>query len=109
MTRSLAGTNGVPLPEERTYLRVVSETDEEGEARPLAVLWPDGRRFRVASSAVVRELGRWELGTRLVGWEVTFAGRHREERRLLWWERGRWFVAARRASGAPLAGRTSRP
>ena len=46
MTRSLAGTNGVPLPEERTYLRVVSETDEEGEARPLAVLWPDGRRFR---------------------------------------------------------------
>lgn len=94
--RSLAGTNGVPGPSERVYLRVVSETDELGEERPLAVLWPDGRRFEVASSTVSRELGRWELGTRVVCHEVTIRRRSRPDaRRVIWWERGRWF--ARRA------------
>ena len=107
MSRSLAGTNGVPLPEERMYLRVVAETDEAGETRPLAVLWPDGRRFDVASSACVRNLGRWELGTRLAAWEISFSLKGRREvRRILWWERGRWFVARR--SGSALAAHSSR-
>lgn len=94
--RSLAGTNGVPTRAERTYLRVVSETDEDGEMRPLAILWPDGRRFEVASSSVLRRMGRWELGTYIVCWEVCLCrGGRAPARRVIWWERGRWFCAAR--------------
>lgn len=90
---TLAGTNGVPLRSERTYLRVVSETSEEGETRPIEVVWPDGRRFKVVSSALLRNLGRWERGTRVLAWEVTFRRRNRSEtRRIIWWERGRWFT-----------------
>ena len=93
--RSLAGTNGVPQMDERLYLRVESETSEEGETRPLAVLWPDGRRFEVSSSAVLRSLGRWELGTLCVCYEVTLRrGRRLDARRIIWWERGRWFTRA---------------
>ncbi len=94
-THSLAGTSGAPLPANRIYLHVVAQTDEQGETRPLEVIWPDGRRFKVAASLLVRELGRWERGTRLIGWEVTFKQGRKEIRRTLWWERGRWFVAAR--------------
>lgn len=94
---TLAGTNGVPLRSERTYLRVVCETSEEGETRPLEVVWPDGRRFKVVSSSPLRDLGRWERGTKVLAWEVTFRRRNRSEtRRIIWWERGRWF--ARRIS-----------
>ncbi len=90
---TLAGTNGVPLRSERTYLCVVCETSEEGEARPLEVVWPDGRRFKVVSSTLLRDLGRWERGTKVLAWEVTFRRRnHSEARRIIWWERGRWFT-----------------
>ena len=90
---TLAGTNGVPLKNERTYLRVVSETSEEGETRPLEVGGPDGRHFKVVSSAPLRDLGRWERGTKVCAWEVTFQRRNRSEtRRVIWWERGIWFA-----------------
>ena len=90
---TLAGTNGVPLRSERTYLRVVSETTEGGETRPIEVVWPDGRRFKVVSSTLLRDLGRWERGTKVLAWEVTFRRRNRSEaRRIIWWERGRWFT-----------------
>ena len=62
-TRSLAGTNGIPRRDERVYLHVISEASERGEIRPTAVIWPDGRRFEIASSVVLRQFGRWELGT----------------------------------------------
>ena len=90
---TLAGTNGVPLRSERIYLRVVSEATEEGETRPIEVVWPDGRRFKVVSSTLLRDLGRWERGTKVLAWEVTFRQRNRSEaRRIIWWERGRWFT-----------------
>ena len=104
--RSLAGTNGIPLPAERRYLHVVAETDERGEMRPLEVVWRDGRRFRVASARVLRRYGRWELGTLAIAYEASFARRNRADaHRLLWWEHGRWFT---RASTAGTAG-TARP
>lgn len=91
---SLAGTNGIPLEADRTYLRVVSECAEDGRVRVDEVLWPDGRRFRAASTTHLRTLGRWDMGTVVEQYEVSFKrpGR-REVRRILWWERGRWFVS----------------
>lgn len=95
-TRSLAGTNGIPRHDERVYLHVISETSERGEIRPTTVIWPDGRRFEIASSMVLRRFGRWELGTLCVCYEVTITRRSRPNvRRVIWWERGRWFARRR--------------
>ena len=93
--RSLAGTNGIPLPAERCYLHVVAETDERGEMRPVEVVWSDGRRFPVASAQVVRRFGRWELGTLAIAYRADFKRRNRADaQRVIWWERGRWFTRA---------------
>lgn len=91
---SLAGTNGIPLEADRTYLRVVSECAEDGRVRVDEVLWPDGRRFPAASTTHIRTLGRWDTGTVVEQYEVAFKrpGR-REVRRTIWWERGRWFTS----------------
>lgn len=95
-TRSLAGTNGIPRRDKRVYLHVISEASERGEIRPTAVIWPDGRRFEIASSVVLRQFGRWELGTLCVCYEVAITRRSRPNvRRVIWWERGRWFARRR--------------
>ncbi len=89
---SLAGTNGIPLPDQRVYLRVIAETDEEGYMRPTQIVWPDGRRFDVSSTTLVRTLGRWERGTYTLAYELVFKRKNGQEaRRNVWWERGRWF------------------
>ncbi len=100
---SLAGTNGIPAPSSRTYLHVVAEVTEAGKERPLEIIWPDGRRFRVTSSRELRSFGRWEFGTLVVAYEVTLKRRcGSDARRTVWWERGRWFTQARpRSAGAP--------
>ena len=93
---SLAGTNGIPAPSSRTYLHVVAEVTEAGKERPLEIIWPDGRRFRVTSSRELRSFGRWEFGTLVVAYEVTLKRRcGSDARRTVWWERGRWFTQAR--------------
>ena len=91
---SLAGTNGIPREGERRYLRVVTECAEDGRVRVDQVIWPDGRRFPVASTTHVRTLGRWDMGNLVEEYEISLKRRGRPEaRRTVWWERGRWFVA----------------
>ncbi len=91
---SLAGTNGIPREGERLYLRVMAECAEDGRVRVDQVLWPDGRRFPVASTTHVRTLGRWDMGNLVEEYEISLKRRGRPEaRRTVWWERGRWFVA----------------
>lgn len=90
--QTLAGTNGIPLSDQRVYLRVIAETDESGYMRPTEIVWPDGRRFSVASTTLVRTLGRWERGNLTYAYELVFKRRNGTEvRRDVWWERGRWF------------------
>lgn len=93
MSRSLAGTNGIPVEGERTYLRVVCEIDETGGCRPLEVIWADGRRFKVGSATLLRSYGRWNLGNYVAAYEITIKRHSRSNaRRVIWWERGRWFT-----------------
>lgn len=90
MPRPLGGTNGIPGYDERTYVRVTSVTEADGHTMPLEIHWGDGRRFPVVSSTLVRTVGRWEYGTVIRCWEVELRMRARH---MLYWERGRWFVA----------------
>lgn len=92
MARRLGGTCGVPGYDERVYVRVHSVTEPDGHQRPTQIDWADGRRYPVCSCELKRVLGRWELGTLIMCWEVELVHR---ARRMLYWERGRWFVARR--------------
>lgn len=92
MPRLLGGTNGIPGYDGRTYVRVTSVTEADGHTRPLAIHWSDGRDFPVVASTLVRQVGRWDLGTVIMVWDVELRLR---ARRQLFWERGRWFVARR--------------
>lgn len=93
MSRSLAGTNGIPVEGDRTYLRVVCEIDETGGCRPLEVVWVDGRRFEVGSATLLHSYGRWDLGNYVAAYEITIKRRSRSNaRRVIWRECGRWFT-----------------
>lgn len=95
MPRRLGGTSGVPGYDERVYVRVTSVSEPDGHLRPTEIGWADGRRYPVVSSSLMRVIGRWELGTLIMCWEVELL---RHVRRMLYWERGQWFVASRNAS-----------
>ena len=92
MARLLGGTNGIPGYDERAYVRVTSVTEADGHVMPTEIQWADGRRFPIVSSSLVRTVGRWEWGTVVMCWEVELL---RRARRVLFWERGRWFVPRR--------------
>ena len=92
MPRLLGGTNGIPGYDERTYVRVTAVTEADGHMRPTEIHWGDGRVFPVVASTLTRQVGRWDLGTVIMVWDVELRLR---ARRQLFWERGRWFVARR--------------
>ena len=105
MSRLLGGTNGIPGYDERTYVCVRSVTEADGHTRPLEISWADGRSFPIVASTLTRVVGRWELGTVIMVWDVELRLR---ARRRLFWERGRWFGPSRsidrtgeRAPGEP--------
>lgn len=106
MPRRLGGTSGVPGYDERVYVRVHSVTEPDGHQRPTQIDWADGRRYPVVSCRLFRAIGRWDFGTLILIWEVELV---RHAHRMLYWERGQWFVARKdadrngeRAPGEPI-------
>lgn len=92
MARRLGGTCGVPGYDGRVYVRVHSVTEPDGHVMPLEITWVDGRRYPVQASTLKRVIGRWESGNVIMAWEVELFG---HARRMLYWERGQWFVPRR--------------
>lgn len=89
---SLAGTCGIPVEERRIYIKVDTKgTDDpdHGPADPWAIHWADGRSWTVESIYDRREYGRAIFGNLCVEFGVCIA----KQRKTLWWEDGRWFVA----------------
>lgn len=93
---SLAGTNGIPLPSERAYVRVRTDVDEAGNLVIREIIWIMGetRRIPVTTCVERRRVGRADWGNLVRSWDVTI-GRFKQ-RRVVYWERGRWFVRRRR-------------
>ncbi len=92
MARRLGGTCGVPGYDGRVYVRVHSVTEPDGHTRPTRIDWSDGRSYPVCSYTLKQVVGRWDFGTLIMCWEVELV---HHARRMLYWERGQWFVARR--------------
>ena len=94
--KDLAGTNGIPLHEERVYVQVTM-SDDKGSGRavmPARLTWPDGRSWRIASASLVASYGRELFGNQVDRYDVTIA----RKRRTLWHDRGGWFVCRKQSS-----------
>ena len=102
MAGSLARRFGAPPESERTYVEVDVERVmlPAGRSRetPIRVRWHDGRSWEIEGVISTMELGSRRLGDVVERLCVKIAGRPR----VIWRERDRWFVVAkrpRRASG----------
>lgn len=111
MAHSLAGTNGIPLAEDRAYVGVACRVDADGSVVVSSIHWPGPpvRDLVVHTCTERRPIGRSDMGTLVRSWEIT-VGRRREHR-VIFWERGRWFVGVpKKDKDAPAAsGRGTRP
>ncbi len=96
--KSLAGTKGIPLEENRTY---ADDVVLEGLDGPFAerdfvgrVVLNGGEAWNVRSVLSRREFGRGILGNLVVHYSLKVGGGSRD----LWWEGGRWL--SRKQGGA---------
>ena len=87
--RSLAGTNGIPLEEERVY--IAADTCDPS-LMPMTLYMADGSQRSVRRLISRREYGRDFLGNLCVGLIVDINGRNE----CIWWEDGRWFARKRK-------------
>lgn len=95
MVKSLAGTNGIPTEGRRAYVGVTAEFDADGTVNITEIRWPGPPPLSLPVRACTerRSVGRDVLGTLVRSWDVA-VGR-RSARRVVFWERGRFFVERR--------------
>lgn len=82
----------------RVYLSVESVTEPDGLVTPLAVRWPDGRRWE--ARVVSRRPGHEGVPDRWRDVRYVVELGRRRARRTVWYDRdGRWYALAREATG----------
>lgn len=87
----------LPPEAERTYVGVTSRTNELGQVDVLELFWPypPCRAFRVTSSVEVTTADPRGIGAGARTWRVRIGGGRGE--RVVFHQRGRWFVRRRDA------------
>lgn len=97
--RSLAGTNGIPLEEDRVYADdvVLESLDGPFAGRGFVgrVVLSGGETWNVKSVLSRREFGRGIFGNLVVHYSLKVRGGSRD----LWWEGGRWFFRKQGGAG----------
>ena len=76
---------------EKKYVPVIVRFDEDGKLRPLVIEFEEGRKFPIDKILDVRRAACESVGG--VGDRYTCCIQGKES--YLWFESGRWFVAAR--------------
>lgn len=79
---------------EKRYVKVRSETDEDGRVRPLAVEWEDGRVYEIDRVLDARQAASLKVG----GTGVRYLVRIGEATTYLFYENPKWYVEAKRYS-----------
>lgn len=75
----------------KVYVKVLSETDEEGNIRPVEVTWEDGRTYTVDKVADVRRAYAEKVGGTAIRYTVRIAGKET----YIFMEDGKWFVESK--------------
>ncbi len=77
----------------RVYVKVIVACEADGRRRPLAVEWPDGRRFEVDRLLDVRRASSTKAGGQGMRYRVRILGCET----CIFEEENRWFVEAKQA------------
>ena len=75
----------------KVYVRVLSETDEEGNIRPLQIRWEDGRSYDIDKVTDVRRSYADKVGGTAIRYTVKISGRET----YIFKENGKWFVESK--------------
>lgn len=77
----------------KKYVEVIADHSEEGEVRPLCIIWDTGVRYQIDRVLEARQAHSLKTGGTGVRYKIRIGGHDT----FLWYEGPRWFVEARTA------------
>ena len=75
----------------KVFVRVLAETDEEGNIYPISVTWEDGRSYSIDKVTDIRRSYANKVGGTAVRYTVRIAGKET----YIFSENGKWFVESK--------------
>ena len=75
----------------KVYVKVLAQTDEEGNISPVSVTWEDGRTFIIDKVTDVRRAYARKVGGAAIRYTVRIAGKET----YIFKENGKWFVESK--------------
>ena len=73
-------------------LDIIVEHKKDGRAMPKTIVWDDGRKFNIDKILDIRRAACQSVG----GVGDRYTCRIQGQESYLWYEKGRWFVAAKK-------------
>ena len=75
----------------KVYVKVLSETDEEGNISPISVTWEDGRSFAIDKVTDIRRAYAMKVGGTAIRYSVKIFGKET----YIFAQDGKWFVESK--------------
>lgn len=75
----------------KVYVRVLAETDEEGNITPKCITWEDGRSYTIDKVTDIRRACASKVGGTAIRYAVRIAGKET----YVFCDDGKWFVESR--------------
>ena len=75
----------------KVYVRVVSETDEEGSIMPISITWKDGKNYIIDKVTDVRRAYAQKVGGTAIRYTIKISGKET----YIFSESGKWFVESK--------------
>ena len=75
----------------KVYVKVLSETDEEGNIKPISIIWEDGRSFTIDKVTDIRRAYASKVGGTAIRYAVKISGKET----FLFAQDGKWFVESK--------------
>ena len=75
----------------KVYVRVLAETDEEGNTMPISVSWEDGRSYSIDKVTDIRRAYATKVGGTAIRYTVRISGKET----YIFKENSKWFVESK--------------
>ena len=75
----------------KVYVKVLSETDEEGNISPIEITWEDGRSYIIDKVTDIRRAYAGKVGGTAMRYSVRISGKDT----YIFTEDGKWFVESK--------------
>ncbi len=79
------------MDNKKVYVKVIASFSQDGEVRPMSIIWEDGRRFDIDKVTQIRRAYATKVGGTGIRYTVSVRGRTT----FLFEDEGRWFVEAK--------------